>query len=61
MLTDSMTFVESFLITTVLSSPARYGAGVYNTSTYAANVPGVPTTTYGAAAATYGNPGVGYN
>lgn len=61
MLTDSMTFVESFLITTVLSNPSRYGQGTYGTSTYAASVPSIPTTQYGATNATYGNPAVGYN
>jgi hypothetical protein len=61
MATESMTFVDNIVVTTVVSSPATYNMGVYGVSTYGSSVPGIPSTQYGAASATYGNTSVGYN
>ena len=59
MATENMTFVDTIVVTTVLSSPATYGMGIYGTSTYSVSVPGIPTTTYGTG--TYGDMSHGYN
>lgn len=61
MATESTTFVDNIVVTTVIGSPATWGMGIYNTSTYAASVPGVPVTQYGAASAIYDSSSVGYN